>query len=65
MIQLRLAKYASPHDLRDYYKRAEGNAAVQLVALPDGIEKQSAEETWVYMRGQHYKYAALCANVKP
>ena len=51
----------SIHDLRDYYKRQEAAAALQMMGHGDNtIEHMSADETYMYMREQHYKYAALC-----
>ena len=50
----------SIHDLRDYYKRQEAEAVRLMLALPDGIEKQSAEGTVEYFRTQFFHYTALC-----
>ena len=53
------------HDLRDYYKRQEHEAVRQMVALPEGLEKQSAEGTVEYLRQCYYHYNALCNEAKP
>ena len=56
----------SIHELRDYYKRQEAAAALQMMGhADDTIQHMSADETYLYMRDQHYKYAAMCADLKP
>ena len=53
------------HDLRDYYKRQEHEATRLMVAQPEGMQKQSAEETVAYFRDRFFHYNALCAAAKP
>lgn len=50
----------SIHDLRDYYKRQEAEAVRLMLALPDGIEKQSAEDAVEEFRLRFMHYTALC-----
>ena len=56
---------SSIHELRDYYKRQEAEAVRLMVALPEGLNKQSAEGTVEYFRRQFYHYNALCNSAKP
>jgi len=53
------------HDLRDYYKRQEDAAVRLLVAQPEGLNKQSAEEAVSYFRNRFFHFNALCAEAKP
>lgn len=53
------------YDLRDYYKRQEAQAALLMVAQPEGLQKQSAEETWAHFKAMYYHYNALCSESKP
>ena len=53
------------HDFRDYYKRQEAQAALQMVAQPEGLNKQSAEEALEYFRKMYYHYNALCNEAAP
>ena len=55
----------SIYELRDYFQRQQEEASLCMVSLPEGLNKDSAEETYSYMRGQHHKYAALCAAQQP
>ena len=55
----------SKYDLRDYYKRQEAQAALLMVAQPEGLQKQSAEEAFDYFRTLYYHYNALCSESKP
>lgn len=55
----------TPHDLRDYYKRQEAQAAMLMVAQPEGLQKQAAEEAFEYFKTQYYHYNALCNEAKP
>lgn len=55
----------SNHDFRDYYRRQEAQAALQMVALAEGLNKQSAEEAFEYFKGLYYHYNALCQEAKP
>jgi len=55
----------TPHDLRDYYKRKEAEATRQMVAQPEGILKQSAEDSLEYYRRMRMHYEAECAKLKP
>jgi hypothetical protein len=46
--------------LLDYYTLMEKRATLQMVALAEGIEKQSAEECLEYFRGWRMHYTVLC-----
>lgn len=50
----------SIYDLRDYYKRQKQEAERLMMALPEGIEKQSAEEAAEEFRLRFMHYTALC-----
>ena len=53
------------HELRDYYKRQMYEAVRLMVALPEGAEKRSAEDSVEYFRTQFYHFVALCNGAKP
>lgn len=55
----------SPHDLLTYYTVQEAKATRQMVALPEGVQKQSAEECLDYFRRMRMHYASVCAKAKP
>lgn len=62
---VRLRVNSKIYDQRDYFKRQEHEAVRQMVALPEGLEKQSAEGTVEYFRTQFFHYNALCNEAKP
>lgn len=49
----------SIHDLRDYHKRQEQEAVRLMMALPEGVEKRSAEDSVEYFRDRFMHYTAL------
>ena len=53
----------SIHQLRDYYRLQETKATKQLVALEDGLNKQSCEEAVEYYRKHRYYYEHLCSSI--
>lgn len=53
----------SIHELRDYYKTQEAKATRQLVALVEGINKQSCEEAVEYYRKHRCYYERLCSSI--
>lgn len=53
------------HELRDYYKRQMYEAVRLMMALPEGVEKRSAEDSVEYFRTQFYRFVALCNGAKP
>lgn len=53
----------SIHELRDYYKVQEVKATMQLVALEEGLNKQSCEEAVEYYRTHRCYYERLCSSI--
>lgn len=55
----------SAHDLRDYYKRQELEAARHMVAQIEWAQRRSAEEAVEYFRAQKLHYEELCVAASP